>query len=171
MRAFFTCIIGLLTTVAFTQSVIYTDAASLITGTWTGNGTLTEVSTDNPYEGSNHYQFTYNFTEYWSGFGLNMDNWGSGPRRDLSGFTHLQIAYRGLDSGTRLTIQLRQGNDTYGNTVEVGQAAASYQLIDIPMVALTSGTLWTSPKYRKLTFLPAPTIPTEQAPYTSIRFY
>lgn len=89
------------------QPVIYKDAATLITGTWNVNGTLAEVTGNSPFEGLRHYQFAYSYTEYWAGFGLNMDNWGNGPTYDFSGYTHLRIAYRSLSGSERLRLTLR----------------------------------------------------------------
>lgn len=120
------------------QPAIYTDTATLITGTWIGKGTLTEISGNTPFEGTRHYQFTYNFDGHWAGFGLNMDNWGSGPLRNLSGYTHLRLAYRGLSAGHRLTISLRRG-EVLGPAVEIGGVNAAYTVVEIPIISLTAG--------------------------------
>jgi endoglucanase len=131
---------------AFTaaQPVIYKDAQTLITGTWANAGsggtyTFAEVTGETPHEGTKHYKFTYTFTAWWAGLGLNMDNWGNNPARDFSGYSHLRIAYRGLAGSQTFRIQLRNGN-TYGNLVEIGPTASSYTVVDIPMIALTAGT-------------------------------
>ncbi len=128
----------------FAQPVIYNDAQTLITGSWTGAGaggsaTLAEVTGQTPHEGTKHYRFDYNYTEWWAGMGLNMDNWGTGPARDLSGFTHLRIAFRGLAAGQTLSIQLRNGSN-YGNQMEVGTSNSVYTVVDIPMISLLVGS-------------------------------
>jgi len=126
------------------QPVIYKDAQTLITGTWSGAGsggsaTFSEVTGETPYEGVKHYKFVYSYNAWWAGIGLNMDNWGNNPARDFSGFTHLRIAYRGLSGSQTFSIQLRNGTE-YGNLVEIGPAAGTYGEVDIPMIALTAGT-------------------------------
>lgn len=130
---------------AFSQTVIYNDNSTLITGTWQapngadGTTTLAEVTGQTPYEGSKHYRFDYNFTNYWAGFGLNMDNWGSGPARDFSAYTHLRIAYRGLSAGQNLIIRLRNGGN-FGNTLTIGPAAANYTVVELSLFSLTAGS-------------------------------
>lgn len=134
----------LLSSFAAAQPVIYKDAQTLITGTWAGAGsggtyTFAEVTGETPHEGSKHYKFTYSYTAWWAGVGLNMDNWGNNPARDFSGYSHLRIAYRGLAGSQTFSIQLRNGS-TYGNLVEIGSTASGYTVVDIPMIALTTGT-------------------------------
>jgi endoglucanase len=141
----------LLPLAALAQPSIYNDAQSLVTGTWQGNGTLAQTSAGSPYEGSNHYRFGYNFSDWWAGFGLNMDSWGSGPARDFSGYTHLRLAYRGLSAGQSLNVVLRNGGD-FGNTIEVGPSMGSYGLVDIPLLALTVGTNVAAGAVRELNF-------------------
>ncbi len=118
---------------------IYKSGTSLITGTWEGAGVLTEITTENPYEGGQHYRFVYNYTEHWSGFGLNMDNWGTSSPHDFSGFTHLRLAYRGVSAQHTFRIQLRSGSD-FGVIYDVGGTAQNYVVIDIPLILLTSGS-------------------------------
>lgn len=122
------------------QPVIYKDATTLITGTWNVNGTLAEVSGNSPFEGLRHYQFAYNYTEYWAGFGLNMDNWGNGPTYDFSGHTHLRIAYRGLSGNERLRLTLRSTGNIAGNETLIGLHTAQYSTVDVPLLALAAGT-------------------------------
>lgn len=129
--------------VALAQPVIYKDTATLITGTWAApnnspeSAVLTQVNTDAPYEGNWHYRFTYSFQNWWAGCGLNMDNWGSSPARDFSGYSHLRIAYRGLSSGQQLAIRLRNGSN-FGPEVVVGSQTGAYTVADIAMAALTA---------------------------------
>ena len=124
---------------ALANLTIYKNGASLITGTWQNNGTLSETATNSPYEGNQHYQFAYNFSSYWAGTGLNMDNWGSGAPINFSGNTHLRIAYRGLSGDNRLRIMIRNGS-IESNVVEIGASTASYQVVEIPITSLTIGT-------------------------------
>ncbi len=119
--------------------VIYKAGASIITGTWQSNGTLTQTSSNSPYEGTQHYQFAYNFSNYWAGVGLNMDNWGSGAPINFSGNTHIRLAYRGMNSDHTLKVMLRNAS-VDGNQVAVSGANATYQVFDIALTSCTAGT-------------------------------
>lgn len=114
---------------------IYRSGASLITGTWQSSGVLEEISSDQPFEGTEHLRFTYNYTENWSGFGLNMDSWGAGDPVDFSGYTHLHIAFRGVSPGQNLEITLRSG-DHFGQSYILGSDATQYTVVDIPLIFL-----------------------------------
>lgn len=132
-------------TTMLAQPVIYNDNSTLVTGTWHassgagGTSNLAEVTGQTPHEGARHYRFDYNFTDYWAGIGLNMDNWGGGPARDFSAYTHLRIAYRGLSAGQNLIIRLRNGAN-FGNTVTIGPAVANYAVVELSLFSLTAGT-------------------------------
>ncbi len=125
------------------QPAIYTDAQTWITGTWAngagGTATIQEVMEQNPYEGNAHLQFDYNFTEWWAGCGLNLDNWGSSAARDFSGYSHLRIAYRGLGEADTIGLRLKDVN-TSGNDVVLGGKTLTYISLDIPISALIGGT-------------------------------
>lgn len=126
------------TTFLFAQPIIYNDATSLVTGFWNQNGTLTETSSNSPYEGSNHYYFDYSFTGYWAGLGLNFANWGP-TGNDFTGYTHLRLAYRGMNGDQRMTIMLRSDAGA-GNTLTLGNSTGSYEVVDIPLFACAAGT-------------------------------
>lgn len=140
MRSFLLSLAFLAFTNPLAALVIYKNGASLITGTWNGNGTLTQTSANQPYEGTQHYSFAYTTVNTWAGYGLNMDNWYNGPAVDLSGFTHLRIAYRGLSAGHVLNLQLRQGQNIYGAQYQVGGSTGTYTLLDIPMTGLVGSS-------------------------------
>lgn len=137
------------------QSVIYNDNTTLITGTWHassgtgGTSSLSEVAGQSPHEGERHYRFDYHFFNYWAGFGLNMDNWGSDPARDFSTYTHLRMAYRGLSAGQNLVVQLRNGVN-FGNAVAVGSTTADYVVVELPLFSLTAGTNVSASAVREL---------------------
>jgi endoglucanase len=144
MRLFFTTLLLAFSLYLAAQPTIYKDAQTLITGTWAsggtgGSATLTEVTGETPHEGTKHYKLVYSFAEWWAGVGLNMDNWGGAAARNLSGYSHLRIAYRGLSAGQNLKIQLRNGT-TYGNLIEIGGNNSAYAVVDITMFSLTTGT-------------------------------
>ncbi|MEM9836451.1 MAG: cellulase family glycosylhydrolase [Bacteroidota bacterium] len=131
------CIIGL--NGLFSQPIIYQDNATLVTGTWNQNGTLTEVTGSTPYEGIQHYAFTYSYSQYWSGIGLNFNNWGSGSTVDMSAYTHLRLAYRGMSGVQRLQVNINSSSGS-GNASEVGNPVGDYTVIDIPLFAFKAGT-------------------------------
>jgi endoglucanase len=144
MRHVFTTLLLIYSCSIAAQPVIYKDISTLITGTWAaagtgGTATLAEVTTNSPYEGTKHYQFGYSFTDWWAGIGLNMDNWGSSPARNLSGYSHLRLAYRGLSAGQSLVIRLRNGSN-YGNEIQIGGSTSAYTVVDLSMLSLTVGT-------------------------------
>ncbi|MBN8685315.1 MAG: cellulase family glycosylhydrolase [Chitinophagales bacterium] len=112
--------------------VIYKNGSSLVTGTWEGNGTLTETSANQPYEGNQHYQFVYNISSYWAGYGLNMDNWGNGSPVNFTGYSHVRLAYRGLGNNQTFGIRLRSGA-VLGPNVQVGPVQNNYVVVDLPL--------------------------------------
>lgn len=135
----------LITSTAVTQTDIYTDANNLITGTWhnaAGAGATSSLAPSTaamPYEGSQHYQFTYNFSAWWAGFGLNLDNWGTSAGLDFSAYSHLRIAYKGLSGNATLGFRLKSGAHL-GNDFTLGGAINDYTLVEIPLIALVIGT-------------------------------
>ncbi len=141
LRLFYLALLtGFLALPALHGQVIYKGGQTLITGTWQGNGTLVETSANQPYEGSQHYGFTYNITNYWAGYGLNLDNWYTGAGVNFSGYSHLRLAYRGLSGDHTVSVRLRQGQNTYGPDYQIGGATGTYQVIDIPLTALTGAS-------------------------------
>lgn len=135
---------------AYAQPVIYNDATSLVTGTWNVNGTINETNADFPYEGINHYRFIYSFTGFWAGFGLNLASWGA-DGYDFSGYSHLRIAYRGMEGDQRLTLQLRSDAGD-GNSLTLGSANTAYAVVDLPLFALAAGTNLTLNNITELAF-------------------
>lgn len=134
--------VGLLPLLA--QPSIYTDASTLITGTWDsggtgGSATIVEETGQIPYEGNNNYRFDYSFSSWWAGCGLNLDTWGATSARDFSGYTHIRIAYYGMTAGSELRIRLI-GSGSQSNYYDLGGAIGSYQVIDVPIDVLTNGT-------------------------------
>lgn len=131
----------LLATALLAQPIVYNDATTLVTGTWVGNGTLTEVTDNGPLEGVRHYGFTYSYTGYWAGFGLNLSNWGNhNPTYNFGGYTHVRVSYRGLASGEGLALALRSVGNVAGNEVSVGSTTGQYATVDVPLLALQAGT-------------------------------
>ncbi|MFK7936899.1 MAG: hypothetical protein AB8G22_25520, partial [Saprospiraceae bacterium] len=90
MKPYFTIFLLFFCTSLFSQYTIYNDASSIVTGSWAdasggGSASLMEVTTDAPYEGTRHYQFNYNYSEWWAGIGFNFDSWGTVAPLDWSG--------------------------------------------------------------------------------------
>ena len=119
---------------------IYNDAESLITGTWDENGTLIETTESNPQEGTMHLQFDYSYTANWAGFGLNLDNWGSSSPVDMSSYSHMTLAIRGLGGNDRATVNLQMPDGTNSADFNVTSAISDYDLFEIPMLNFTAGS-------------------------------
>jgi endoglucanase len=117
---------------AFAALVIYKNGQKAVTGTWNGNGTIVETSSNTPFDGTEHYKFDYNFTDWWAGFGLNLDNWGSSPALNFNGNTHLRVAYRGMSGNQGFKVKLRNGT-ALSSLADVGPATGSYDVVDIPL--------------------------------------
>ncbi len=120
--------------------IIYKGTQKIVTGTWGGSGTLAEVSTNSPYEGTQHYQFDYNFTSWWAGYGLNFDNWGTGPAINFSTSTHLRLAYRGANGSQVFRVKLKDGTN-FSSIVDIGTPNTSYQVVTIPLNSFTGLSL------------------------------
>lgn len=118
---------------------IYKNGTSLITSTW--GAKLSEISTDNPYEGTQHFRFNnYDLGgNWWDGFGLNLDSWGSTTPIDFSKHTHLRIAYRGISAGNVLQLKLMNPNAKAGNNIDVGEPSLDYKVVEIPLARLGAG--------------------------------
>ncbi len=134
MKIFWSFVL-LLTCIGSGATDIYRNGASLVTGTWQSGGVLEETAADQPFDGTEHLRFAYSYTENWSGFGLNMDNWGSGNAVDFSGYTHLHIAFRGVSPGQNIEVTLRSG-DHFGQGYVLGGDAVQYTTIEIPLIFL-----------------------------------
>jgi endoglucanase len=126
------------------QPILYNDASTLITGTWaaagtTGTANIAEVTTGGAYEGTKHYKFDYNYDAWWAGVGLNMNNWGTGAAKNLSGYTYLKVAYKGLSGSQTLSVTLRNINAS-SNQVQVGGADPNYAVAYVSIAALVNGS-------------------------------
>jgi endoglucanase len=117
---------------SISQPLVYTDPTTLVTGTWAGSGSnIAEISTDNPFEGTKHYKFTYNFNAWWAGCGLNLNNWSNIGGRNFSGYQFIKVAYRGLNGG-ELRVSLKSGT-VESSTVLVGYSTTNYTNVYLPL--------------------------------------
>lgn len=116
-----------------------------------GNCSVTEVSTGNPFEGNMHFRIDYNATGFWSGFGLNMDNWGSGQPIDFAEFSALQLSYRGINGPEVLQVQLRDANGL-SHALEIGSNTEAYQTVTLPFGLFTAGLEFDLSAVTELTF-------------------
>ena len=126
-------ILTVLLEIAFTPLVqaqkqldIYSDAEKLATGTWAGEGILIEHDNGTGPDGKWVYQFDYSFTNWWAGFGLNLNNWGQSPALDFSSYDSLHIGFwiTSINSSISLAFQDRifyRDNDPNhrGKTVDI----------------------------------------------------
>jgi aryl-phospho-beta-D-glucosidase BglC (GH1 family) len=140
-----------------TLPIIFNDAnESMITGTWQGMGTLTKITNSAQCEGIRHYSFNYSATDWWAGFGLNMNNWATTPGiiNNFSSYTHLRITYKGMSSGQRLLFRLRNayGTPEFSNDVEIGPVSSTCKTVDIPISALLAGNSFNIGSVTELNF-------------------
>ncbi|HNW49633.1 MAG TPA: glycoside hydrolase family 44 protein [Prolixibacteraceae bacterium] len=117
--------------------IIYNDNQTLIQGTWSSDGTLAQV-TGGAYEGSKHYQFSYSFSNWWAGYGLNLTNWaGNGSGYDFSLYDSLKFACS-LTGSVTVSFSLADAdNSTYSDGVEVTGVNAGYREYSIPISLFT----------------------------------
>jgi endoglucanase len=135
--------VALLTTsLTFANISIFKAGATLVTDTWASPtpSAISVVTNDSPYEGTNHYKFTYTTNNTWAGFGLNMDNWGGSAAKNFSGYTHFKMAFRGLTSGDVLYVKLRNGN-TFSTPISIGGNVGAYTIVEINMNSLLTNGL------------------------------
>lgn len=133
---FIFCILSFLMMItADAQFPIYTDNSTIVTGTWNGNGTLTQTNLFMPAEGNYHYRFSYDYTNWWAGFGLNIANWGSSGY-DFSQYENISISYKGISGGESLQVRLKSPGSS-SNAVIVGYATGNYTDIILPLSGFT----------------------------------
>jgi len=117
--------------------IIYNDNETLIEATWEFRGTLSETSSG-AYEGSNHYQFDYEISNWYAGFGLNLINWqGDGFGYDFTGYDSLQLACRIDGPGSVYIILNDADNATGSDEVYLDDISDSYQKFTIPLSSFT----------------------------------
>ncbi len=121
--------------------IIYTDAVTKILATWSQNGTLSQISTG-AFEGTKHYRFSYSFTNWWAGFGLNLTNWaGDGAGYDFTDYASLRFACS-ITGPASVSIVLADANgSSYSNQVTVAGAGSGYQEFSILLSSFTGITL------------------------------
>ena len=120
------------------QIIIYSDSETKVTGTWTGFGTLTATNMGGPCEGAEHYRFVYNGSNYWAGFGLNLNYWASSPgiSYDFTPYNTLRLIYKGLSGSQELIVTLRNNYDQsnqFSAAVTVGYAVSTCDTVIIPL--------------------------------------
>lgn len=99
------------------ELVVYRDSATIITGIW-GDG-LQEI-TSGGLEGERHYRWNYAIAGWWAGFGLNFDNWGSGPTYDITDYEFLSFALDGPSQAAhQLSVRLVSPDDVTGPYIAV----------------------------------------------------
>jgi hypothetical protein len=85
-------------------------------------------------DGTKTYTFTYDFTgSWWAGFGLNLANGRSSPPVDLSGYSLMQITYKGLEDALKLSLTLVASDDASSQAVEIGGKTDVYTTVEIPL--------------------------------------
>jgi len=113
--------------------VIYSDNQTLIEATWTGAGTLSQVSLG-AFEGTQHYRFSYNLSNWWSGFGLNLTNWGgAGTGLDFTGYESLKFACNLTGPATANLALFDADNVNATNDVTIEGISSTYTDFTLPL--------------------------------------
>jgi hypothetical protein len=117
--------------------IIYNDQETLIQGEWSDGGTLSEISSG-AFEGTKHYRFSYDFSGWWAGYGLNLCNWaGNGTGYDFTGYESLKFACK-LTGPSTASIALKDAdNSSSTEDVIVDGLGSSYQEFTIPLTSFT----------------------------------
>jgi uncharacterized protein YjdB/peptidoglycan/xylan/chitin deacetylase (PgdA/CDA1 family)/lysophospholipase L1-like esterase len=88
---------------------IYTDASTMISGSWAGGTTdvIAEQSNAGAIEGVKDYKFSYTIVSYWAGMGMSLTNFNDALAKDFSGYDSLQFSYKGpITSGIGINLSL-----------------------------------------------------------------
>jgi hypothetical protein len=139
------------------QIAVYTDNVSIVTGHWNGNGTLSEVTSNTPCEGNKHYQFQYSITDWWAGFGLNLNNWAPIPgiSYNLTNYTSVSVTYKGLQGAQQLRIKLGNRydvNNPVSNEVLIGGVSPICTTVNIAISELLNNSTFNIASVTELEF-------------------
>ena len=120
---------------------IYTDASTLITGTWVQNtpGSIVEQAGGGAIEGTKDYLASYTVTSFWAGIGLNISNWSAaGQEKNFSGYDNLLLSYKGpATTGTGITVILI-GPGAVQSTAVALTGSSTYTSATIPLSSFGS---------------------------------
>ena len=133
--------ISLTVNASVTHLDIYTDASTLITGTWVQNtpGSILEQTGGGAIEGTKDYLANYTVASYWAGIGLNISSWSTvGQEKNFSGYDNLLISYKGpATSGTGITVTLI-GPGAVQSTAVTLAGSSMYTSATIPLSSFGS---------------------------------
>lgn len=115
---------------------IYKNGTNLFASNTPTNGTMAEISTNSPFEGSQHFRFSYNCVASAANVWLNL----AAAATDFRDFTHVQIAVRGMAAGDKCQMQLQSTGAVSGNSVDILSAGSIYTLVKVPMWSLKGFT-------------------------------
>jgi hypothetical protein len=123
------------------ELMIYNDSETLIKSTWSENGTLSQI-TSGAYEGTKHYRFNYSFTNWWAGFGLNLNNSeGDGTGYDFTGYNSLKFACKLTGPATANILLIDANKSTSTVTQNITGLSSTYTDFAIPLSSFTGMTL------------------------------
>ena len=115
------------------EMIIYNDNETLIRATWASGGTLSEISSG-VWDGTKHYRFAYSYTNWWSGYGLNLTNWsGDGSGYDFTGYVSLKLACSLTGSATVALGLIDADGNTSSNQLTIDGVTGSYKDLTIPL--------------------------------------
>lgn len=114
---------------------IYTDATTLVTGTWAANApsTLTEQTGAGAIEGTKDYLFNYSISGFFAGLGLNISNWTDAQAKDFSSFQSIELSYNGASTpGTTINLTLKGPGGTT-SVVKALPISGVYTTVVVPL--------------------------------------
>ncbi|MCF8357341.1 MAG: Ig-like domain-containing protein [Prolixibacteraceae bacterium] len=115
------------------QLIVYSDIENIVNGTWTGTGTLSELSSGG-FEGSEQYRYDYSLLEWWDGMGMYFDP------VDASQYENLNIAINGpTTSNNYIYIQLFDEDENSSETYSFERTTA-YEQFSVPLEDLIGDT-------------------------------
>lgn len=121
------------------QSVLALDDGqrSLVAGTFAVNGEV-QASTARQMK-TYRLGYTYNNT-WWASLGMRISDPQTPGTLDISGYSAVQLAYRGLEGSQRLALVFSSGEGKSTN-VDAAGAADAWTFVEIPMERIRTGTL------------------------------
>ncbi len=117
--------------------IIYNDANTLITYTAGYNGTITETQSGGAYEGSNHYEFSYDYTQGWAGTALTLKN---RQGVDFNGYEAIQLACKIIGESTP-DILLVDNNGKSTTKIKMVYSGNDYKVLTVPISSFTGANL------------------------------
>ena len=123
----------LFSTLANGQSLeLYKNGTNLFGTTTPTNGTVAEIASNSPFEGVEHFRFSYTCVATAANVWLNL----TATTTDFRDYTHVQIAVRGMAAGDKAQMQLQSTGGIWGNSIDILSSSSTYTLVKVPIWSL-----------------------------------